>query len=155
MSTTSPNPSDGDGNGAVEPAEAPPAGTGPAGTGPSGTGAGAPRNGAGVGALVCGLLAVLSIAFFPLGVLVFGIAAVVLGTMGARRARRGEATNKAQATAGLVAGILAIVGFVVLAATFFVQNREEVAEFRECVDAASTQEERDECQRRLQENLRR
>ena len=148
MSTTPPTPSDGDQNGPVEPAEAP-----PGGSGLPGAGEGGPRNGAGVGALVCGVLAVLSILIFPLGVLVFGIAGVVLGIIGVRRAKRGEATNKTQATVGLVAGILAVVVFGVLTVTFFVQNQEDLSEFRECVEAAASQDQQDECQRRLESEL--
>lgn len=150
MSTTPSTPSDGERHGPVEPADAPPAGTALPG---AGAGAGGPRNGAGVGALVSGVLALLSFLVFPPGVLVFGIAAVVLGIMGIRRAKQGEATNKSQATGGLVAGIVAVVGFAVLTVVFFVQNREDVAEFTECVDAASTEEEREECQRRLEEDI--
>lgn len=148
MSTTPPTPSDGDQNGPVEPAEAPPAGSGLPGAGAAG-----PRNGTGVGALVCGVLAVASILLFPPGMLVFGIAAVVLGIMGVRRAKRGEATNKSQATAGLVAGIVAVVVFGVVIVTFFVQNQEDLADFRECVEAAATQDQRDECQQRLESQL--
>ncbi len=148
MSTTPPTPSDGDQNGPVEPAEAP-----PGETAVPGAEAGGPRNGAGVGALVCGVLAVASILLFPPGMLVFGIAGVVLGIMGVRRAKRGEATNKSQATAGLVAGIAAVAVFGVVTVTFIVQNQEDLAEFRECVEAAATQDQQDECQRRLEAEL--
>ncbi len=149
MSTTPPTPSDGDRNGSVEPANGP---VPPSESSPPGEPSEA-RNGTGVAALVCGVLAVLSILLFPPGMLVFGIAAVVLGIMGVRRAKRGEATNKSQATVGLVAGIVAVVVFGVVTVTFFVQNQENLAEFRECVEAAATQDQRDECQRRFEEEI--
>jgi hypothetical protein len=153
MTTTPPTPSDGDGHGPVDPVEGP-----PAGTALPGAGAGGPRNGKGVAALVCGglaaLFAVVSFVFFPLGVLVFGIAAVVLGIMGIRRAGRGEATNKGQAVAGLLLGVLGLVVFGARTAAFVAQHSEELGRYNQCVQAAASDDERDQCQQRLEEEIR-
>ncbi|MBW3547188.1 MAG: DUF4190 domain-containing protein [Actinobacteria bacterium] len=149
MSTTPPSPSDGDQNGPVEPANGPvpPLASSPLESGEA-------RNGTGVAALVCGGLAALfSIWFFPLGVLVLGAAAVVLGIMGLRRAKRGEATNKSQAAAGLALGIVGMVIFGARTAAFVSQHREELTSFNECVQAASSDEEREQCQRRFEEEI--
>jgi hypothetical protein len=150
MTTTPPTPSDGDGHGPVDPVEGP-----PAGTALPGAGAGGPRNGKGVAALVCGGLAALfALVFFPLGVLVLGIAAVVLGIMGIRRAGRGEATNKGQAVAGLALGILGLVVFGARTAAFVVQNSEELDRYNQCLQAAASDDERDQCQQQLEEEIR-
>ena len=105
---------------------APPAGYGaaPAGYPPPGYPAGypmaAPRNGLGIAALVCGIIGALAglipILFWLAGVL--GILAIVFGLVGRGRAKRAEATNRGQATAGFVLGVvavvLAIVGVVII-----------------------------------------
>ena len=150
MSTTPPTPSHGDENGPVEPAHGP---IPPLESSPHGEPSEA-RNGTGVAALVCGgLAAVFSIWFFPLGVLVLGVAAVVLGIMGFRRAKRGEATNKSQAVAGLALGIVGMVIFGARTAAFVNEHREELTNFNECVQAASSDEEREQCQRRFEEEI--
>jgi hypothetical protein len=149
MTTTPPTPSDGDGHGPVDPVEGP-----PAGTALPGAGAGGPRNGKGVAALVCGGLAALfALVFFPLGVLVLGIAAVVLGIMGIRRAGRGEATNKGQAVAGLALGVLGLVVFGARTAAFVAQNSEELDRYNQCLQAAASDDERDQCQQQLEEEI--
>jgi hypothetical protein len=70
----------------------------------------APRNGFGVTALVLGIVgAVLAIACFGafLG-LPLGIAALVFGIIGLRSVRRGQATNRGQALAGVILGVVAV-----------------------------------------------
>lgn len=71
----------------------------------------APRNGLGVTALVLGIVGtVLGVACFGafLGVPV-GIAALIFGIAGVRKANRGEASNRGQAMAGLILGVVATV----------------------------------------------
>jgi len=73
--------------------------------------AAAPRNGFGVTALVLGLVgAVLALtclgAFLGLPV---GIAALVFGIIGLRTVKRGEATNRSHAMAGVILGGVAVV----------------------------------------------
>ncbi len=153
MSTTPPTPSDGDRNGPVEPVDGPvsPLESSPAGAEPS-----EPRNGRGVAALVCGGLAALfslPFLFFPLGVVVLGIAAVVLGIMGIRRAKRGEATNKSQAVAGLALGLVGMVVLGARTAAFVNQYRDEIGSFNECIQAAASDEQREQCQRRFEEEI--
>ena len=87
----------------------PPAGTQPYGTPP----AGPRRNGLGTAALVLGVLAVLSCWTVIFGLLL-GLAAIVLGIIGRKRAKRGEADNGGVATAGLVLGVIGMVLSVVI-----------------------------------------
>jgi hypothetical protein len=71
----------------------------------------AARNGLGVAALILGIVGILSgpVPFvFWLGS-ILGLLALILGLTGRRRAKRGEATNKGVATAGVVLGLLALI----------------------------------------------
>lgn len=72
-----------------------------------------PRNGLGLAALVCGIIAVvlslipvLNVFTWPLGVL-----AIVFGAIGWGRVNNGTATNKGQAITGLVLGIVSFFTF--------------------------------------------
>ncbi|MGC0329217.1 hypothetical protein RKD23_002207 [Streptomyces sp. SAI-170] len=70
-----------------------------------------PSNGMGTSGLVLGIIGVVcSLTFFLwfFGV-VLGILAIIFGAVGRGKAKRGEATNKGAATAGLVLGIVATV----------------------------------------------
>ena len=72
------------------------------------------RNGLGLTAMICGIVSLpMSIFFFPIG-LVLGVLGIVFGVIGIRRARRGEATNRGQAVAGLVCGILGTIISVII-----------------------------------------
>lgn len=65
-----------------------------------------PRNGFGVTGLVLGIIS-LVLPFF-VGT-ICGILAIIFGALGVQRVRHGEATNKRQAVAGLVCGIIGAV----------------------------------------------
>lgn len=74
-------------------------------------GAPAPSNGMGIGALVCGILAVVlgivvGYLFFPA---LLGVVAVILGVLGMGKAKRGEATNRGMALAGTITGAIGVV----------------------------------------------
>ena len=93
------------------------------------------RNGLGIAALVLGILGLLTSIFVVGGVL--GLVAIVLGVMGLGRVKRGEATNRGMAIAGIVLGALAVllaalVGFGL--ATFL--NSDEFSSVRECLTEA-------------------
>lgn len=74
-----------------------------------------PRNGLGIAALVIGILAIPA-ALLMGGGIPLGIVALVLGIVGWRRSKRGEATNGGVAIAGIVLGALGIVVSVALIA---------------------------------------
>ena len=67
------------------------------------------RNGLGVAALVCGLAGILLglVPLLFLGSGALGVLAIVFGITGIRRARRGNASNRAMAVTGLVTGVVA------------------------------------------------
>lgn len=71
-----------------------------------------PRNGLGLAALILGIVAVLTCLFVIGGV--FGLLAIVLGVLGAGRARRGRATNRGVAIAGIVTGAVGLVVAIVI-----------------------------------------
>jgi hypothetical protein len=71
-------------------------------------------NGLAIAALVCGLVA-LPLAIIVIGGLV-GVAAVVLGALGLRRARDLGGSGRGLAIGGIVTGLLAAVGTVLLVA---------------------------------------
>ncbi|MER6983399.1 DUF4190 domain-containing protein [Streptomyces carpinensis] len=70
-----------------------------------------PSNGMGTTGMVLGIIGVVcSLTFFLwfFGV-ILGILGIIFGAIGRGKAKRGEATNKGAATAGLVCGIIATV----------------------------------------------
>ena len=73
-------------------------------------GSGAPNNTFGVISLVTGILSiVLSVCCFGIFAFALAIAAITLGIMGSKKADQGQATNKGQARAGLICGVVGIV----------------------------------------------
>ena len=74
---------------------------------------GSPQNGLGTAAMVLGIVALVLFFTIIVGV-VCGVLAIVFGAIGRGRARRGQATNHGQATAGLVTGTIAVLASVFL-----------------------------------------
>ncbi|WP_411080609.1 DUF4190 domain-containing protein [Streptomyces sp. cmx-18-6] len=72
----------------------------------------APANGLGTAAMVLGIVSVVVFCLYGLGI-ILGILALVFGLIGLGRAKRGEATNRGMAVAGIVLGS---VGMVIAAA---------------------------------------
>jgi uncharacterized membrane protein len=74
-----------------------------------------PQNGLGTAAMVLGIISLVLFWTIIVGV-ICGALAVIFGAIGRGRAKRGEATNRGSATAGLVTGIIAILASVVFIA---------------------------------------
>ncbi|MGW4876286.1 DUF4190 domain-containing protein [Streptomyces sp. NPDC004262] len=75
-----------------------------------------PNNGLGTGSLVTGIISVVGFCAWPVA-LVMGVLAIVFGSIGRARVRRGEATNGGQALAGIIcgsAGLVLAVAFIVV-----------------------------------------
>ncbi|HET7659229.1 MAG TPA: DUF4190 domain-containing protein [Oryzihumus sp.] len=75
-----------------------------------------PENGVGLAAMIVGIASFVMLA--PLS----STAAIILGVMGLGRARQGRATNRGQALAGLICGIvtlvLGLIGIIIVIAVF-------------------------------------
>ena len=147
------------------PAEQPPAYGAPAGP-PAGYGAPAfgqppgafgapgghtsPKNGFGIAALVLGILSLVTWFFLVGGLL--GLIAIILGVIGRKRAKRGEATNGGMALAGIITGaiglLLTILAVAGIAAVF---NSDEGRSFVDCLANADTPEEQQQCQTEVNE----
>ncbi|MFD8566059.1 DUF4190 domain-containing protein [Streptomyces sp. NPDC059639] len=75
-----------------------------------------PSNGLGIAAMVLGIVSDVFFLMWPIAI-ICGILAVIFGTVGRGRAKRGEATNPGQALTGIICGSVGLVlsiGFVVL-----------------------------------------
>jgi hypothetical protein len=68
-----------------------------------------PQNGMGTAAMVLGILSCCLFCLYGIVSVVLGVLAVVFGIKGKGRADRGEATNRGQAQAGFITGIIGIV----------------------------------------------
>ncbi|MEV1048495.1 DUF4190 domain-containing protein [Streptomyces sp. NPDC049916] len=83
-------------------------GMGPAGWAP------APSNGLGTAAMVLGIISVVGFCLYGLNI-VLGILALIFGIIGLGRAKRGEATNRGMALAGVILGCIGmVIGSVLL-----------------------------------------
>lgn len=74
------------------------------------------RNGMGVAALVLGIVGLL-LSWIPF-VWITSILAIIFGAIGAKRARRGEATNRGMALWGMWLGIAAVILWFLAAILF-------------------------------------
>ena len=110
----------------------------------------APRNGMGTAALVVGIIALIT-SFFLIGGLL-GIIAVILGIIGLVRARRGEATNRGMAIAGIVTGALAIL-IAIVVGVFLADNADEIEDLGDCLEDATTDQEREDCANRFEDEV--
>ncbi|MER7622228.1 DUF4190 domain-containing protein [Streptomyces sp. NPDC126503] len=110
-------------------------------------------NGMAIAALVLGIVA-LVLFWTVFGGIVLGLAAVVLGIIGARRARGGRAPHGKMSVVGAVLGALAvIVSVVILAIGASVLGSNEYKNFDECVRDATTQSERQACEQDFERDM--
>ncbi|MFJ8649266.1 DUF4190 domain-containing protein [Streptomyces sp. NPDC093546] len=111
----------------------------------AGTGGERPGQGMAIAALVTGVLSLLLFWLWFVGI-PLAIAAIVLGVIAVRRARRGRAAGKGMAITGLVLGALTVVGTALLIAVgVSVLDSDSGRDFQACVDKAQTESARQEC----------
>jgi hypothetical protein len=78
-----------------------------------------PSNGMGLTSMILGIVGIVLFCLWPVTPIVGGVA-VVLGILGRKKARRGEATNGGQALAGIICGAVAfVIGVAIVAAVVF------------------------------------
>lgn len=68
-----------------------------------------PKNGLGIAALVLGILAIATALFGGFPGIILGILAIIFGAVGMGRAKKGRATNRGMALAGLITGVIGLV----------------------------------------------
>lgn len=120
-----------------------------------------PRNGMGTAALVVGIIGLLCSLFLgwvvigiPLGI-VLGIIALILGIVGRRRVRRGEATNGGSALSGIILGAIAIVIAIAIAIIYaFVFARGGLGNYVDCVrQAGGDQQKVQQCEQQFRDRV--
>jgi hypothetical protein len=116
-----------------------------------------PRNGLGIGALICGVLGMLFglIPFTGFIAFALGAVGVILGLSARGRLKRGRADNTKVTWAGVITSVLAIAlgiwGMVVVftAVDQFGQDMEDLSQefdsYAECIENAETAEEMAAC----------
>lgn len=77
----------------------------------------APRNGLGTAALVLGIIGVV-LSWIPGTGWALNILAIIFGAVGINRAKRGQATNKSSALAGLILGVIGLAVWIVILVVF-------------------------------------
>jgi uncharacterized membrane protein YciS (DUF1049 family) len=117
-----------------------------------------PRNGLGVTALVTGVVGVILAILVVLSPLaaILGAVAVGTGIAGIARANRGLASNRGQAVAGLVAGLLALaisIAIMVSAGVYLSRHSTDLRDFGRCMDRATTDSDRSTCIQNLSDRL--
>ncbi|MEV5192678.1 DUF4190 domain-containing protein [Streptomyces clavifer] len=99
----------------------------------------APANGLGTAAMVLGIIAVVGFCLYGVNI-ILGILALIFGIIGLGRAKRGEATNRGMAIAGIILGSVGVVlgsvilGVIIWAAT----NAESDEDFGDSYDPYPT-----------------
>lgn len=107
-----------------------------------------------VASLVLGILGLLT---SWLGGGVLGLVAVILGIVALGKIKRGEAGGRGMALGGIITGILAMLVTILIVVTvgaFFANNKDEINNLRDCLDAANNnQTEIQACQDQFENQL--
>ena len=113
-----------------------------------------PKNGLGIAALIAGILS-LPAAFTIFGGFILAVIAIVLGFIGYRRARTGEATNGGMAIGGIVLGVLGIIlSAVLIAVGVWGFNQFGGRDLVDCMQqAGGNQAAQQQCEEQFRGNL--
>ncbi|NGN64614.1 DUF4190 domain-containing protein [Streptomyces sp. A7024] len=113
------------------------------------------RSGLAVAALVTGILSVLLLWLWFVG-LPLAIAAIVLGVMAIRRTRQRGVRGRAMAIVGVVLGGAAVLlAAILLIVGVSILNSDDGKDFQSCMDKANSQSQQDECAREFGRDLER
>ncbi len=98
-------------------------------------------------ALVVGILALIT-SWTVIGGVLLGLLAVILGFLALRKARRGLATGRGRAIAGVILGLLSIaIAVALIAVGVSILNSEEAQNLQDCLrDAGTNQSEVQQCE---------
>lgn len=113
------------------------------------------RNGLGVAALVLGILSLPAIFTIFLGI-ILGLLAVIFGLIGMGRAKRGEATNRGMAIAGVVTGAIGLVVsvvFIAVGVSFLFSHKTQINNLTQCIQNAHTTQAQTDCQNQFSNQL--
>ncbi|MFC4604050.1 DUF4190 domain-containing protein [Rhodococcus kronopolitis] len=121
---------------------------------PAQPGAQAPQNGAGIAALIVGILALVT-SWTVVGGVVLGILAVILGFVGRSQVRKQRATNGGMSLAGILLGVLAVIVSIVLVVVGVgLFNKVGGRDFVDCMrDAGSSERAQQRCVDEFQQNV--
>lgn len=113
-----------------------------------------PRNGLGTASLVLAVIALLCV-WSVFGAVILGAVAAVLGIVGQRRVRRGEANNGGVAIAGIVLGGIAIVvGLIFIAIWTALWRDVGGGDYVDCLQRAGSDPNlRQQCVERFREHV--
>jgi hypothetical protein len=109
-------------------------------------------SGMAITALILGIIALLS-CWTIVGGILFGLLAIVLGFVAARRAKRGEAGGRGMAITGIVLGAVGLILSVVIVAVIGAfWNSASFSDYRECLsDAGNDQAAIADCETEFRE----
>ncbi len=91
------------------------------------------------------------------GGILLGLLAIVAGVLALLKVKRGQATNRGVALAGLIFGVVGLLlAGLFLAGVGAILNRDDVQELRQCSERAGNDEAaRQQCQREFENQQRR
>ncbi|MFC7446733.1 DUF4190 domain-containing protein [Rhodococcus daqingensis] len=113
-----------------------------------------PRNGAGIAALVLGILAVLSV-WTIVGGILLGAVAIILGIVGRSLYKKQQATNGGMSLAGILLGLAGlIISIVLIVVGVGLFNKVGGRDFVDCLrDAGNNRAAQQRCEDEFQSNI--
>ncbi|MFD4180435.1 DUF4190 domain-containing protein [Rhodococcus sp. NPDC058514] len=114
----------------------------------------APRNGAGIAALVLGIFSVLSV-WTIIGGILLGVVAIIVGIVGRSLYKKQQATNGGMSLAGILLGLAGlIISIVLIVVGVGLFNKVGGKDFAEClVDAGSNTAAQQRCEDEFRSNI--
>lgn len=110
-------------------------------------------NGLAIAALVTGIASLLLLWLWFVGI-PLALVAIGLGVAALRRARRGVAGGRGMAITGLVLGaVTVVIAGILVAVGVSILNSDEGKDLQACLNTAQTQQEKQECSNRFNDDI--